>query len=155
MARDASGAVVGPVLVGPRVIPPSFGLQAAVRAPRVAVWSSSSGDRARRESGSRARDLGRRQAVARTALPVANRFATLYFFRSFCDPPVDAWLLNHYFVNDTTHSNEKLATSQPQWENDLPGAERDLGLEGKHVPHSGRAYAEAGTYDELLAATGG
>jgi hypothetical protein len=114
-----------------------------------------------RASASRGQELSRAKTsdVARRWLgPLyqsANRFATLRFFRSFCDPPVDAWLRNLYFVNDTTHSNEKLATSQQQWENELPGAERDLGLEGKHVPHSGRAYAEAGTYDELLAATGG
>lgn len=85
----------------------------------------------------------------------ANRFATLRFFRSFCDPPADAWLLNLYFVDDTTHTNDKLATSQEQWEKALPGAERDLGLDGKEVAHSGRAYLQAGTYNELVEATGG
>jgi hypothetical protein len=156
VARDASGAVVGPVLVEAKSYLAEF-------------RPTSGGTRA---EGDRLELIERRLRETRKWLEVAetsdvarrwlgplyqsaNRFATLCFFRSFCDPPVDAWLLNLYFVNDTTHSNEKLATSQQQWENELPGAERDLGLEGKHVPHSGRAYAEAGTYDELLAATGG
>jgi hypothetical protein len=121
----------------------------------VTVWSSSSGDCARRESGSRSRrprtSPGGGSARSTSRLTGSRPYASSARFAT----PRLTWLLNLYFVNDTTHSNEKLATSQQQWENEWPGAERDLGLEGKHVPHSGRAYAEAGTYDELLAGTGG
>lgn len=85
----------------------------------------------------------------------ANRFATLRFFRDFLKPPVDAWLVNVYLVNDRTHTSRKLATSKQQWTDELSEAERALGLEGKEVPHSGRVFLEAGTYVELVAATGG
>jgi hypothetical protein len=156
IARDASGAAVGPVLVEGKSYPGEF-------------RPTSGGTRA---EGDRLRLIERRLRETRKWLGVAetpelatlwlgplyqsaNRFATLCFFRSSCDPPAEAWLLNLYFVNDTTHTNSRLATSQEQWENELPCVERDLGLEGKEVPHSGRAYVEAGTYEELVAATGG
>jgi hypothetical protein len=32
-----------------------------------------------------------------------NRYATLRFFRDFVDPPVAAWLLSVYFLDDQTH----------------------------------------------------
>ena len=154
LARDASGAPLGPVLVEAKSYPGEF-------------RASSGGTRA---AGARLKLIERRLRETRTWLEVAetpelaelwlgplyqsaNRFATLCFFRSFCAPPVNAWLLNLYFVNDTTHTNNKLATSQEQWEHELPGAECALGLEGKRMPHSGRAYAQAGTYEELVAAT--
>jgi hypothetical protein len=156
IARDASGAALGPVLVEAKSYPGEL----APKSGRT------------RAEGDRLELIERRLRETREWLGVAetpalakqwlgplyqsgNRFATLRFFRSFCDPPGDAWLLNLYFVNDTTHTNKKLATSRQQWEEELPGAERSLGLEGKDVPHSGRAFLDAGTYEELVAATGG
>jgi hypothetical protein len=156
VARDDAGTVLGPVLVEAKSYPGEF-------------RPKSGGTRA---EGDRLKLIERRLRETREWLGVpetpelaklwlgplyqsANRFATLRFFGSFCDPPADTWLLNLYFVNDTTHTNKKLATSQEQWEKELPGAERDLGLEGKEVRHSGRAYVRGGTYDELVAATGG
>jgi hypothetical protein len=85
----------------------------------------------------------------------ANRFATLRFFRSHLNPPADAWLLNLYFLNDRTHKSSKRATTREKWEAELPRAEADLGLKGKPIAHSGRAFVDAGTYEELVAATGG
>jgi hypothetical protein len=52
------------------------------------------------------------------------------------------------------HTNKKLATSEEQWKKVLPVAARDFGLDGKKVPHAGRAYLRGGTYEELEAATG-
>jgi hypothetical protein len=156
VARDDTGTILGPVLVEAKSYPGEF-------------RPKSGGTRA---EGDRLALIERRLHETREWLAVAetpeltklwlgplyqsaNRFAALRFFRSFCDPPADAWLLNLYFINDTTHINEKLATPQEQWEKELPGAEHDLGFAGLEVPHSGRAYVEGGTYDELVAATGG
>lgn len=85
----------------------------------------------------------------------SNRFATLRFFRDYLKPPVDAWLVNAYLFNDRTHTGPKLVTSEQQWTKELSEAERALGLEDNEVPHSGRVFLEGGTYEELVAATGG
>ncbi len=156
VAYGATDAPLGPVLIEAKSHPNEF-------------WPKSGGSKAGEDSIGRIHD---RLRQTRKWLGVeespdvveqwegrlyqsANRFATLRFFQEFVDPPVPAWLLNLYFLNDTTHTNPKLATSRAQWDEKLPKAEEVLGLGDKEVPHSGRAFLEAGTYEELVAVTGG
>jgi hypothetical protein len=81
----------------------------------------------------------------------ANRYAFLRFFRVVAEPRVAAWLLNLYFTDDVTHR----PTPRARWDKELPRAERDLGLSGIAVKHSGRALLPGGSYEELVAATDG
>lgn len=157
VALDHAGHPVGPVLVEAKSYPREFRDRRGTRA---------GGDR---------RDLiAKRLAETRHWLGVeeieelasrwlgeffqsGNRFATLRFFRHYdhLKPLEPAWLVNIYFVDDQTHLTSKRATSRQAWDAAIMQAEEDLGLAGKDVEHSGRVFLDAGTYADLVKATGG
>jgi hypothetical protein len=81
----------------------------------------------------------------------ANRYAFLRFFRACAGDGVETFLLNLYFCNDTTYK----PTARAEWGPALAQAEAELGVAGVTIEHAARGYLESGTYEELVAATGG
>ena len=73
----------------------------------------------------------------------ANRLAHLYFFREVLKIP--AWMVNVCFVGDSREP-----TSRPKWDEALEDVKKDLGLEGRAIPHIADIFLPAQDRAELV-----
>ena len=132
IARTAAGSNLGPVLIEGKSYPKEMRSRLAAKpASRRRILTRLQETRAWL-------DISEQHAKAWSEryYQAANRLAHIYWFHDVLGER--AWMLNLYFVDDPDHP-----TRPEQWQRGLATAEKELGVDGIHLPGHGRAFLQA------------